>query len=298
MAVNVEMWKPEIVEALFDSNEFITRGTDANEYVVGGRIVHIPNSGGPSAVQINRSVYPATIGNRADTDVLYALDELTSDPRRISDIEKNELSYSKRQSIISEDTGNMQELAGYLMAYNWLKDTTFTVQTTGTAVATTLAGTTGNRKAVTKKDFLTAATLFNTQKVPQKDRVAVITPAMLAELALEDTTFAWAMQQLLDHKKLEMPKCYGFDVYVNAIVAKQDTGGTLKLPTAATAVTDNEVGMFFQKSSVEYAIGEVAIFDNPDRAEYYGDLISFLLRMGGRARRADLKGIARFVKVP
>jgi hypothetical protein len=38
---------------------------------------------------------------------------------------------------------------------------------------------------------------------------------------------------------------------------------------------------------VERAFGEVKMFDNPGRAEYYGDVFSMILRLGGRIRRVN-----------
>src|SRR5690606_15757074 len=77
------------------------------EHVVGGRIVHIPQSGGAGNVVKNRTVKPAAIRERTDTDVLYRIDEYTTDPVTIPNADNYELSYNKRESVIGEDRANL-----------------------------------------------------------------------------------------------------------------------------------------------------------------------------------------------
>jgi len=64
----------------------------------------------------------------------------------------------------------------------------------------------------------------------------------------------------------------------------------LKLPTAATATDDEDTAIFWQQNALERAFGDITMYDNYGRAEYYGDIYSMLIRGGARACRADSKG--------
>ena len=292
MAVNREMWRPDIVESLFKSNAWMSRSFNADEYVVGGRVVHIPQAGAPSNVERNRVLLPAPIVKRTDTDIVYALDEYTSDPRLITDIDKKELSYDKRQSIIRDDTGKMMEVAGDNMLYNWSSNVPSgsKILTTGGNATATAPGATGNRKIITEADIRSAQTLLNKQNAPKEGRVMVLSSDFLNQL-MADNNLKYAFQQVINLKEGSVGRLYGFDLYERSGVLVETTGGTVKLPEAASATDDNECALFYYENHVERALGDVEIFDNPMQAAYYGDLISFLLRLKGRNRREDNKGV-------
>lgn len=292
MAVNKEIWRPDIVESLYKSNSWMGRSFNADEYVVGGRIVHIPQAGAPSNVERNRVNLPGPIVKRSDTDIIYVLDEYTSDPRLITDVDKKELSYDKRQSVIREDTGKMMEVAGDNMLYLWAKNVPSgsKVLTTGGNATGTAPGATGNRKIITEADIRSAQVLLNKQNAPKEGRVMILPSEFLNQL-MSDNNLKYAFQQVINLREGSVGRLYGFDLYERSTVIVETTGGTVKLPEAASATDDNECALFYQEQMVERALGEVSIFDNPMQAAYYGDLVSFLLRLGGRNRRQDNKGV-------
>lgn len=292
MAVNKEMWRPDIVESLFKANAFLNRAFNADEFVVGGAIVHIPQAGAPSNVVRNRTTVPATALKRADTDIVYTLDEYTTDPRHITDIDKKELSYNKRLSVINEDMGALMEVAGDNMLYRWSNNIPAgnKLLSTGALSAGTAPGATGNRKIVTEADIRKAQTLLNNQNLPKEGRVMILTANVLDHL-MSDNNLKYAFQQVVDLKEGAVGRLFGFDLYERSTVIRETTAGVVKLPEAANAVDDNEGILFYHEGAVERALGNIDIFDNPNRAEFYGDLISFLLRLGGRNRRADNKGV-------
>lgn len=292
MAVNKEMWRPDIIESLFKSNQFLNRAFNADEYVVGGSIVHIPQAGSPSNVVRNRSTVPATAVKRTDTDIVYTLDEYTTDPRLITDIDKKELSYNKRLSVINEDMGALMETAGDNMLYRWTANVPSgnKIPSTGAAATATAPGATGTRKILVEADIRSAQALLNKQNIPAEGRVMILTADALNNL-MSDNSLKYAFQQVVNLKDGSVGRLYGFDLYVRSTVIRETTAGVVKLPEAANAVDDNEGILFYHEGAVERALGNIDIFDNPNRAEFYGDLISFLLRLGGRNRRADNKGI-------
>jgi hypothetical protein len=291
MAVNVEMWKPQIIEKLFADNAFMMRAVNADEYVVGGSIVHIPQAGDPTTTLINNTTFPVIVVSRQDTDILYALDEFIKPPNRISDIDKKELSYDKRASVIKMEMNSLIEDAGNWMLYRWLNNVpnaaTHRVPTTGTVGS-------GGLKVLTEADVLAAQLLFNKQNIPAKGRVLLLDTDHEGQLRSDDK-LKYAFQQVVSLPDGVIGRLHGFDIYTRSSVLKINAGGAVKAPNALAAGTDKAVSAFYHEDCVERALGQVDVFDNERRAEYYGDVISFLLRNGGRHNRQDLKGFGLIV---
>lgn len=291
MAVNKELWQSVIIEGLYKSNEFLKYMKNVDEYVVGGAIVHIPQSGGASGTVKNRTTLPATVVKRTDTDITYPLDEYTTNPSLIAHIDTVELSYDKMESVIEEDCADMMEMVGDNIIYDVSKEAPAgsKLPTTGSAAAASASGATGNRKIITAADIRAAQTLLDNQNVSSNNRVMVVSPNMLQQL-MSDSELAYAFQQVVDLKNGTLPMLYGFQLVKRSNVLTVDGSQDLKAVGAASAVTDSEAALFFQKNAVERAIGTKEIFSQERAPQYYGDIVSFLIRAGSRNRRADNKG--------
>lgn len=299
MAVQVELWKPEIIEFLEKDNEFMKSCVVADEYVLQGKVVHIPQAGAPSGVQRNRATLPGVVLQRGDTDVTYVIDDYTTDPVLIPNKDTAELSYDKRQSVLSQDMLILKETAANNLLHLWGKDLTTAQQilTTGAASTATGSGMTGNRKKLTEDDVRAAMTKLNRDSVPQAGRFMIITADQMSEL-LENVNTKAAFFNHPNLKEGVVGRLYGFDFYVRSTVLRFATGGTIKLPEAADATTDNAAALFYQKGVVERAFGDISMFEAKGDPQYYGDLYSFLVRLGGRARRGDLKGLGFVLQAP
>lgn len=296
MALQPEIWQTDIVANLYKDNEFLTRATNADQYVVGGTAVHIPQAGAPSAVAVNRTVLPATVLKRTDTEVVYSLDEYTTDPILIPNIDTIQLSYDKRASVMAEDQMNLKEKQAERVLYTWGATTTNLIFTTGAASATTLTGATGTRKLFTKEDLRKAKVLFDKQNVPKEGRVALLTPEYLEQL-LADTTLAVNFTQYADLANGVVGKVYGFEIMVRSTgISFDKTTNIAKAPTAASAATDNVGCLVWHPFAVERALGTVKMFEQLNHPQFYGDVYSFLVMLGGRVRRNDGKGIAAIVE--
>jgi hypothetical protein len=291
MAIQVEMWQPQIKEELFAVNTFLNHLRDADEYVVGGRTVHIPQSGGPSDVEKNRAVLPAQISKRVDTDITYVLDEYTTDPVLIPNADKVELSYDKMRSVIQENTGKLMEYIGDDLLFKLIENVPAgkKIPTTGGNAAATAPGGTGNRKIIDEADIRTAAVQLDKDNVPTNNRYLLL-PADMYNQLMSDDSLKYAFQNPVSLRSGDIPELFGFKLLKRSSVARVDNSLAPKDPTAANATTDAEAAIFWQMNSLERALGDVTMFDNYGRAEYYGDIFSFLIRMGGRACRADNKG--------
>lgn len=299
MAIEVEIWRNDIVEALYKDNAFLNRATNADEYVLVGKVVHIPQAGASSGVERNRVTLPATINKRTDTDITYALDEFTTNPVLIPNIDELQLSYSKRQSVIQKDVAVLTELVADWALRSWSPTGVGAiVRTSGAAVGATAGGATGNRRAFTKEDLKNAQTLLNKQNVPKTGRTALVPSDLLSFLQDDPDLKRRDMGMELDMKNGVVARLYGFDIIERSATNVYDNTAAPvpKNPGVAGAATDNQSVLCWHPMAVERALGSVDTFERLRDPQYYGDVYSFLLMYGGRIRRADNRGIVAIVE--
>lgn len=291
MAIQKELWQPLIIEQLFKDNPFLNYAKNADEYVLAGKVVHIPQSGGPADVERNRSVTPATAVKRTDTDITYVLDEYTTDPVHIPHADTVELSYDKRSSVIRENTANLRETVADNCIYNWAVNVADVAKlpTTGTDDG-------AGKKKLIEADILAAQYYLNSRNVPKQGRALMLTSEMLRDL-LTDNNLKYAFQQVVNLPEGVIGRLYGFDILERSSVIRVDADDDAKLPEAADAGTDKAAAIFWQRDMVERAMGDVTMFDDYSNPLYYGDLYSFLMRFGGRSVRADNVGVGLLMKV-
>ena len=302
--VQVEIWEKDIEGQLFQDAPFLNCVYNADQYVLMGKVVHIPQSGNPSAVVKNRVTLPATVTKRTDTDVTYALDEFTTDPRLIPNADTVELSYDKRDSVTSEDKKALSDTVAEEALYVWANGlpTASVISTTGVAVAASAEAATGDRGGATRTDLQKMRTLLVKQrKWSEGNMYALIPSSMLMQMfPANDVVTATYAQTLTEQERRQgvVYKALGWNIMERGTVLRYTAAGVLKAQGAAGAATDNEGAMFWEKNSLERALGEIKMFQNEGDPTYYGDIYSFLVRFGGRRRRADNKGVAVLVQGP
>lgn len=171
MALNKEIWLSTIVENFYPDNSFAAKSIDDSAFV-NNKTVHIPNAGKPSSVEINRKEKPAKINEREDNELTYDIDELTTDPIHISNVDTVELSYDKRNSVLANDRQQLQKAASQNLLYKWAGSLKTKLYTSGDArEAHTSSASTGNRKKITKAIVMKAAVQFNKDDVPDRKSV-------------------------------------------------------------------------------------------------------------------------------
>lgn len=302
MALNKEIWLSSVVENLFPDNSFAVKSVDDSAFV-NHKTVHVPNAGAPSGVVVNRA-FSAKGGNagtaqRTDTDLNYNIDELTTNPVHIEDIEKVELSYDKRNSVLANDKAQLQDAAAQNLLYKWFVGAN-AVSTTGSARTAHTPSATGNRAAITKADVMTVMTQFNKDDIPQDGRYLLLDAVMYADLMNSLTNNEYhAFVASADAQKGILGSLYGFNIMLRSKVLRVagTSGNALKEWTSNGAAGDLAVGLAWQKDCVSRAIGEAKMFTAENTPEYYGDVYSFLLRTGGKYRRYDTKGVAPIFEV-
>jgi hypothetical protein len=297
-----EIWVNYIIGNLFKDNSFLTKCHDESEYVLGGAVVHIPQAGAKPNVVKNRTVYPATMVRRTDTDITYAIDEYSTDPTHITDAEAKEISYDKINSVLGEHIAALTENYADDLLYKWAPTLAAQmVRTTGSASSTALApGATGTRKKFVKADLQAARAVMNKNNIPLEERYALIPTDMYMQL-IEDADLLvrdGASGGEIDLKNGIVMKLYGFNIMERSATTVYDNTGTPvpKAPGAATATTDNLSILCWQKHAVAKALGSTKFFETIGNAENYGDVYSAAVRLGGRKRRTNGEGVVAIIQ--
>ena len=321
MAVTPEIWTDYIVGNLFKDNEFLLNSVDESQYVIGGTVVHIPQAGSPSGVERNRTSLPATITRRKDVDITYALDEFTTDPRFIPEADKVELSYDKMDSCMTEDMMYLHQLTAEAMLYNWRP--TYFIKATGTKNANNTIHGADLRTGVTVEDFAKAKAVFNKWGIPKDNRYVILNTEMYEQLCSDiRNSQNENLSAIYDNVTGELRKLEGFTINqrATALMASNSSltavSGTKYFKWSGSDLTysveDYEAiergaknegptdccyGLFWHPTCVARAMGSTKMFANEGDPTYSGDIYSFLQRLGGRARRADGKGVLGLIQV-
>lgn len=301
MAIQREIWEDHIEGNLFKNNEFLLASTDAGQYVLKGVVVHIPQAGATPNIVKNRSSLPATVVQRTDTDITYSLDEYTTDPILIPNAEQFELSYNKRESVLSEYEASLRQTIADNLLIDWAPTGTLgtIVRTSGIATATTLSGTTGNRAKFTVNDLKNAQLQLNKQNVPMEGRYALVSADMFQQLTDDMTATQYRdFSAAYDVKDGVLGRLFGFHIMMRSSVVTytNDTNPVVNTYGSAPNATDNDGVLCWQIGAVERAVGQIRFFERMGDPTYYGDVYSVSVRMGGRIRRQDAMGIVSVVQ--
>lgn len=301
MGVQREIWVDYIVGKLFKNNEFMTKSFDESAFVLGGKVVHIPQVGASKSIVKNRTILPATPSRRTDTEVTYPLDWYTKDPFAIPNAEEIELSFSKMDSAMREEMNSLVDYVGDDLIVKWMGGAVAAgniVLTTGADTAFTETGQTGTRKVPLVKDIKSLSAKMNKKNVPKNDRFIMLESNMLDQL-MDDLTVTQErdFSQSLDAKNGVIGKLFGFNVMERSSVAVLNAANdTVDAVGAAVAADDNLACLAWQRDEVCVAKGEVNFFDKRQDPEWYGDVFSYDVRMGGRCRRTAADGVYALVQ--
>ncbi|MBT0552843.1 hypothetical protein [Riemerella anatipestifer] len=306
MGLEKEIWKSTIEEKLLQDNSFLNHISDVSEdNIVNGKIVHIPQAGEPSKVVKNRTIFPAEVKRRNDGEVLYKIDEYSTDPVYISNAETVELSYDKRRSVLDRDVENLSEDVAEGMLMNMVvspigDNKTLPqkniLETTGAATSVLLEGATGNRKKWTILDLQKMQNLMRTQKAWQEGQMFALLPAnaILDIFPADSPVTATYMQMVTEEERRNgiIYKVQGFNILIRSSVFTMTESKEFKGFGSVVNNSDSEAAIFWNKNMVEKAYGDIETFDRERDPQYYGDIYLFLVRMGGRAKRKDFEGVA------
>jgi len=291
MAVQVEIWEKDLKEELFANDKWMMHLNNRDENVLGGKVVHISQSGEASEAEKNRTVYPVDAVERGDTDITYAIGTYTTVPRHITNADTIELAYDKRRSLVRQDTRKVRQLAAEDLMFDYLSrvPAASVVASSGSDYAAGAPGASGVRKGMGYEDILNAMTVLDEQDVPMEERFLLLSAIDYNRLML-DSDVKDSFQAIVDKERGIIGQLHGFNLMKRSRLLNIAADNTVKTSTAASAADDSTLSLFWQKDFLDRAMGDVKMFDNPGRADYHGDIISFLLRFGGRPNREDNKG--------
>lgn len=295
MALNISIWQNTLVENFYPDNSFASKSVDDSAFVHAHKVI-IPNAGAPSKVQKNRTVKPATVNQRTDHDLEYEIDELTTDPIYIPNIDTVELSYDKRTSIISNDREQLRNAAEENILERWglgvsQANVLFTTGTTERDAHTSETAT-GKRKCITKADLLKIMTRMDADNVPKEGRHILLDAYMYADL-LENLSESdkWMFQNSADVQRGIVGRLWGLNVMTRSQVLRVKADKSLLGWDKDAVAGEMAAALAWHDKSVSRAMGEVKMYDSTNNPLFYGDIYSFLLRTGGSVRRYDKKGV-------
>lgn len=299
--IQVEIWQDHIEGNLFKNNQFLLSSVDASQYVLLGKIVHIPQAqAGLATVEKDRSSLPATVVTRTDTDVNYSLHEYTTDPILIPNADNYDLSYNKRESVLSEYEASLRQVTADNILVDWSPSRADRmIRTTGATTATHLDGTTGDRKKFTVNDLKNAANVLNKQNVPMENRYCLMSADMYQQFTDELTvTQQRDFSATYDPSTGVVGKMFGFSIYMRSAVVSYTNAATpvVNAYGAEANEDDNDAVLCWQMNAVERALGSIKFFEQMNSPQYYGDIYSLLVRMGSRKRRTLEEGLVAIIQ--
>jgi len=309
MALQKEIWISDIESNLYANNAFLNViGKDDSAYV-SYKTVHLPQAGSKPTVVIDRASLPAAITQRTDADLTYNLKEFTTNPILIQDTEAVQVSYNKRQDVLSDHIKQLSSSVANNALYSWAASGSGRiVRTSGSAVSGALApSATSTRKAITLQDLQDARTILASDDINQDEEFYLIMPASMY----------WSQFVGIDKisKFLEfgantpvlptgvVNRILGMNIVIRSSVVVYDNTGTpvIKstgsdgLPSSPTT-TDNMGCILTSKYAVRKATGSVSVFDNMGDPTFYGDVFSALVLHGAAKARTNQEGIVSIVQ--
>lgn len=302
MAIQKEIWAADIAENLFPNNEFIAQAVNDDMWV-DNKKVHRPNAGVPPEVVKNRTSLPATAVQRVDTDNEYSLDEFTSTPTVIQDIEEIEVNYAKRTSVLANHSQELNKQIANHIAFRWAPSAASAIlRTTGDARVANVVGATGNRKMLLIDDILKAKALMDDMDVPADNRNMLLPAHMYNDLLQKQ----WANLLSLDKAgkaKLdsgEVLALFGFRIWTrgkkNILSYTNASTPVVRDPGASALTTANAAALIWHPTYVSKAKGAVKVYSDEDKPEWYGSIFSAMVRAGGQKIFSDGTGVIAIVE--
>ncbi|MEP7169187.1 MAG: phage capsid protein [Bacteroidota bacterium] len=309
MAINKEIWINEVQTNLFRGMEWVRQTFNADAYV-NYKTVHIPNCGGQISVTRNRSQgAAATISQQTYNDVSFSLAEFTTNPVLITNLEELEISSTKLSEALKESLNALKQSCGDWMAYEFSPANTSgstngintILRTSGSTRAASYPGTTGTRNRLCLADIQAARLTLNRMNCPQNDRHLLIDSSFYNDILTElGTTTYRDASRIIDLPNGACDRIMGFTIWERSTVGAASSGSstsvTFRRPTDTIYTTDNAFALFWQAGCISSAIGEINVFEQSEAPEYYGSIISALMRIGAKCLRSDFVGVGAIVE--
>ena len=311
MSLLHEIWSQTISENLYQNNEFMKKATDHSMWVQ-YKTVHVPQAGAKPTVEKNRALLPASIGQRSDSELTYSLNQYTTDPILITNIEELQVSYQKRTSVLFNIMQQLQFVVSTQTLYTWAPSgASRIVRTSGSTSTLNLphSTATGSRKMLTLADITAARQILDADYVPQEGRILLI-PSYMYNVDLLNIAGVIQAQQ---YGSPVLPsgvvaRVAGFDIMVRPDVLVYDNTATPVIQTISgdgsittPATSDNGAALAFHPNFVAHALGAITPYYNAGSSgaglpEYYGSIFSAEVMHGATLLYSSQKGVVALVQ--
>lgn len=295
MALQTEVWVADIQEQLYYGNEFLFLAQDHSAFIK-NKTVHVPLAGGAPNVVKNRTAVNTDPVQRTDSEITYDLDNYTTDPILVKNIEDLQVSYEKRQSVLSSHIATLSDVIATETLQKWAVSgsTTHVLRTTGANTGTLPHATaTGTRNKLDKTDMARASARMDLDKVPAMERYSVIPAAMFYDLFTDsDLVRSRAVISADMLAKGVITELFGFWIIKRGEVVRYTSAATpvLRAADAAAAATDCAGAVCFSRYMTTQALGEILVYINEGDATKYGDVMSAEVNHGAHFLRANNVG--------
>jgi hypothetical protein len=302
MAIQTQIWAMDIAEKLFPEDSFMAQSISDDAWV-NNKTVHLPQAGALPTVERNRSSLPATPGQRTDTTGEYDLDEFTSTPTLITDIEEVETSYNKRNSVTNSHSREINKQIANWMAYHWAPTAAAAmIRTSGSDVVSNVEGATGNRKALAIEDIFKAKQLLDDMDVDQNGR-NILLPAHMYNKLIETNWKDLLSMDISGQARVQsgsLQAIFGFNIFLRGkknILTYSNAATPVKREPGSNALTTANAGaLVWHPDFVRRAKGGVKVYADYDKPEYYGSTLSAMARAGGRQAYTDGTGVVAIIE--
>ena len=297
------LFNSEITEALRKDNSFMQFAKNDDSFV-NNNSVELPHSGVDPVIQIDRAVFPGTITQRTDSATQYLLEELSTDPTHLQYSEELVVAYNKRASITDGHVKSLKQKMGDRLAFKWAENIAAPALVPTSSVNTRPSSAPGAGatlvKRIDKVDILNVRQIFDADDIPQSGRKMLFTASQYNDiLNIDDFTHVDKLGLTVIPDGM-VGRIFGFDILVRSSVNRYATGGTsIKDTEAANVATDLGAALAWHPDYVRRAMGSTKVFLENEKADYYGSVMSSVVRFGGLNARNDSptpKGIVSLVE--
>jgi hypothetical protein len=311
MSLLTEVWSKDIQDNLYMNNDFMKYATDHSMWVK-HKTVHVPQAGAKPGVEKNRTVFPAAIQGRTDTELTYDLNQYTTDPILIQNLEELQISYNKRQSILYNMYQTLQFVVSTWTLYSWAPSgASRIVMTTGSTSTNNLphSTATGSRKMVTIQDITNVKKVLDADNIPQSGRILLVPQYIYNNdlLNIAGIVQAYAFGSPVMPNGV-VARLMGFDIMIRSEVLVYDNTATPVIKAidgdgviTSPSATDQGACLAYHPSYVAHALGSITPYydagsNGNGKPEYYGSLFSAEVMHGASKLRTAQTGVVALVQ--
>lgn len=296
-----KLFSADLQKILFPNNEFMAHSINDKAFH-GNDSIDVPQETIVVETGKNPSSYPLEVQSGYNAKRSYGADLYYSKPFHIPDREEEVLSYNKRQSILEQKAARLNTDFANDCAYAWAPTLASSIiRTTGANnTGHLLPGATGTRKEMTLNDFIEADRILTNMEVPEKDRVALLSANMYAELLQAGLPGFIGSDKLSADliKEGVVGMILGFKIFKRSSTVRFDNAGTpAKIaPGTAAAITDNDVAVFWHKDFVRKGKSAPKVYAEMGKPAYLGSIANCSITAGADIARNDEAGVVALVQ--